>query len=424
MHVLAYGSVPLKTYLPDGDIDLTVSDAVNNDLVKDIASLLESEMKNCSESFVITDVQFVDANVKIVKCIVDSIVVDISFNQTGAVCTLCFLEQIDHVIGRNHLFKESIILIKAWCYYESRTLGAHAGLISTYGLEILVLYIFNVFQRSLNGPLSVLYKFLEYFSAFDWDNYCISIIGPVRKSYLPRIIAERPPNSHDLMFGSDFLRYCFDMFYIPNSGGNGFPVKYFNIIDPLNNDNNLGRSVNKASCNRIRSAFRYGAQNLSRILMGQQDNVDDELRHFFSNTLTLQTVGQRRSLLDSSTLEPLDLTANWNEHIRNLDYARGQYNVHPPPLLPLPTTMGNEFHHFPNQMLIPRPPFGREAPNQCGALRHLPQPHARRVMPKPVFHRSRLQNPNLVPPAERVYMPKPPSRRRNNNYGFVLHISA
>lgn len=47
------------------------------------------------------------------------------------------------------------MLIKAWCYYESRILGAHHGLISTYALETLVLYIFHLFHKSLDGPLVV-----------------------------------------------------------------------------------------------------------------------------------------------------------------------------------------------------------------------------------------------------------------------------
>ena len=63
--------------------------------------------------------------------------------------------QVDRLVGRDHLFKRSIILIKAWCYYESRTLGAHHGLSSTSALETLVLYIFHLFHRSLNGPLAV-----------------------------------------------------------------------------------------------------------------------------------------------------------------------------------------------------------------------------------------------------------------------------
>ena len=63
--------------------------------------------------------------------------------------------QMDHLIGKDHLFKRSIILIKAWCFYESHILGAVHGLISTYALETLVLYIFNLFHSSLDGPLAV-----------------------------------------------------------------------------------------------------------------------------------------------------------------------------------------------------------------------------------------------------------------------------
>jgi hypothetical protein len=45
--------------------------------------------------------------------------------------------------------------VKAWCYYESRLLGAHHGLISTYALETLVLYIFNMYHSRLTNPLEV-----------------------------------------------------------------------------------------------------------------------------------------------------------------------------------------------------------------------------------------------------------------------------
>jgi hypothetical protein len=47
--------------------------------------------------------------------------------------------------------------VKAWCYYESRLLGAHHGLISTYALETLVLYVFNRHHASqpITTPLQV-----------------------------------------------------------------------------------------------------------------------------------------------------------------------------------------------------------------------------------------------------------------------------
>lgn len=120
---------------------------------------------------------------RIIKCIVDIFVVDISFNQLSGLCALCFFEeviffytssqlstiflifqrsltnylffQISALISHDHLFKRSIILIKAWCYYESRILGSNHGLISTYALEILVLYIFNLYNNRFSGPLEV-----------------------------------------------------------------------------------------------------------------------------------------------------------------------------------------------------------------------------------------------------------------------------
>ena len=68
---------------------------------------------------------------------------------------MLIVSQVDQLIGQDHIFKCSIILIKAWCFYESRILGAHHGLISTYALQILVLNIINVFHSSLPDPLAV-----------------------------------------------------------------------------------------------------------------------------------------------------------------------------------------------------------------------------------------------------------------------------
>ncbi|KAK2981819.1 hypothetical protein RJ640_010336, partial [Escallonia rubra] len=303
--VFPYGSVPLKTYLPDGDIDLTAfgGASVEDALVNDIVSVLEGEDQNKAAEFVVDDVQLIRAEVKVVKCIVQNIVVDISFNQIGGLCTLCFLEQVDRLIGKDHLFKRSIILIKAWCYYESRILGAHHGLISTYALETLVLYIFHVFHSTLSGPLAVLYKFLDYFSKFDWDNYCVSINGPIHLSSLPDIVAEIPENGGDgLLLGNDFFRYCVDTFSVPCRGADidsrTFLQKHLNIVDPLKEHNNLGRSVSKGNFYRIRSAFTYGARKLGRILLQPEDNVADEICKFFSNTLDRHGSGQRPDVQD------------------------------------------------------------------------------------------------------------------------------
>ncbi|GFP80531.1 poly(A) RNA polymerase cid12 [Phtheirospermum japonicum] len=289
--VVSYGSVPLKTYLPDGDIDLTVLKGPNagESLAQDVLALLQKEEQNENAEYQVKDTQFIDAEVKLVKCFVRNFVIDISFNQLGGLSTLCFLEQVDRLVGRDHLFKRSIILIKTWCYYESRILGAHHGLISTYALEILVLYVFHHFHSSLSGPLSALYRFLDYYSQFDWENYCISLKGPVCKSSLPDIVVKMPEGArNDLLLSEEFLENCLELFSVPSRGleanSRAFQPKHLNIIDPLRENNNLGRSVHRGNFYRIRSAFKFGSHKLGQVLSRPRDKVADEICNFFTNT--------------------------------------------------------------------------------------------------------------------------------------------
>lgn len=307
--VFTFGSVPLKTYLPDGDIDLSAFSKNQNmkeTWAHQVRDILENEEKNENAEFRVKEVQYIQAEVKIIKCLVENIVVDISFNQLGGLCTLCFLDEVDNLINQNHLFKRSIILIKAWCYYESRILGAHHGLISTYALETLVLYIFHVFNNSFAGPLEVLYRFLEFFSKFDWDNFCVSLWGPVPISKLPDVTAEPPrKDGGDLLLSKLFLDACSSVYAVfpggrENQGqpfgenqGQPFVSKHFNVIDPLRINNNLGRSVSKGNFFRIRSAFAFGAKRLARLLDCPKEDLFFEVNQFFMNTWDRHGSGHR-----------------------------------------------------------------------------------------------------------------------------------
>ncbi|XP_010671503.1 uncharacterized protein LOC104888284 isoform X2 [Beta vulgaris subsp. vulgaris] len=317
--VFTFGSVPLKTYLPDGDIDLTAFSEDHN--VKDnwansVLDMLRKEEQNEHAEFQVKEVQYIQAEVKIIKCLVDNIVVDISFNQLGGLCTLCFLEEVDNLINHNHLFKRSIILIKAWCYYESRILGAHHGLISTYALETLVLYIFHVFDNSFAGPLEVLYRFMEFFSKFDWANFCVSLWGPVPICSLPSMAADPPrKDGAELLLDKVFLNACSTAYSVFPVGQDNleqpFISKHFNVVDPLRINNNLGRSVSKGNFYRIRSAFSFGAQQLGRILECQEEKIVAEVNRFFLNTWDRHGKGLRP---DAPTLDTIYLRQVDSKH--------------------------------------------------------------------------------------------------------------
>ncbi|KAG0604768.1 hypothetical protein M758_9G006000 [Ceratodon purpureus] len=304
--VVRFGSVPLKTYLPDGDIDLTVvspNPEVKRTWFDDVHNVLQKEIANPNAEFRVTEVHGVpDAEVKLLKIYVAKLLVDVSFDQLGGVCTLCFLEEVDRLIGDDHLFKRSIILVKAWCYYESRLLDAANNLMSTYALETLVLYIFHIFHASIRGPLQVLYLFLEFFSCFDWDKYCVSLSSPIllasfseepeRRSNIvedfQKLALSPRGDGGELLFTKAFLDACERVYggLIPvnqRSKPNKFAVKSLNIIDPLRNTNNLGRSVNQGNCARIRRAFVHGARTMRSILHASEAEFSSELNQFFKN---------------------------------------------------------------------------------------------------------------------------------------------
>ena len=62
MQVLSFGSVPLKTYLPNGDIDLTTFSNQNleEDLAKEVCNILKREENS---EFQVKDVQYINAQV-------------------------------------------------------------------------------------------------------------------------------------------------------------------------------------------------------------------------------------------------------------------------------------------------------------------------------------------------------------------------
>lgn len=63
--VFPYGSVPLKTYLPDGDIDMTAFGSANIDEVfaTDVYAIMKGEENNEAGPFHVKDVHYIDAEV-------------------------------------------------------------------------------------------------------------------------------------------------------------------------------------------------------------------------------------------------------------------------------------------------------------------------------------------------------------------------
>ena len=131
-----------------------------------------------------------NAEVRIIKCTIGGVSVDITGNQVNALATLLLFEQFDRVVGKNHLFKKTILLamvscgwadgdmrrnmneslflysfvsfesffccdgflvkLKAWAANEVQILGSLKGFLTSYCLRTMLLYFFNAYYQELH----------------------------------------------------------------------------------------------------------------------------------------------------------------------------------------------------------------------------------------------------------------------------------
>jgi poly(A) polymerase Pap1 len=76
----------------------------------------------------------------------------------------------------SYFFKKTIILVKAWASVESRIMGSAFGLLGTYAIEILIIYVLNCFPPEPT-PLDAFRKFIEVFASFNWEENVITCCG-------------------------------------------------------------------------------------------------------------------------------------------------------------------------------------------------------------------------------------------------------
>ena len=98
-----------------------------------------------------------------------------------------------------------------------------------------------------------------------------TLIKSVNVSSNEELVADhptvRPPvdGSPSPLIASAVLSDCISEYTNRNKAYPSFVSRQVNIVDPLMETNNLGRSVTKASAVRIQSAFRYTARELDSI---------------------------------------------------------------------------------------------------------------------------------------------------------------
>ena len=345
IYILPYGSFPAKTYLKNADIDITIffelksskkiiidipGDFINRAfyLIKD--TLEKYNKDNSCELF--SDIKIIAADVRLLKFKIGSVSVDISVNNFSGMYKILFIDFIEQQLGtqfnKNNLFfdnsyssnkinifRRTLLLIKAWCFYEGNLMGSNIGLMANYTLEILVIYIFNMHYEYIFNEFDAFEKFFEFMEEINLEKNVISLFGVISNlsfhqklsafnsdifeeenlsvnqpfwffenkykdikdkseesdvienlnkinNFKPLLKIDEVKgfiNQINKIIGNIYLKKEGKVINVTNYD------KIVNILDPLNNHNNLGKSINFHSYSKMKKIIKYMNKKLKKI---------------------------------------------------------------------------------------------------------------------------------------------------------------
>ena len=206
-YIFHYGSHSTKTYLKNADIDLTILLESKEDkniitemsieIIDEMMNLIKEEFERYNKQIgfeFISDIKIINADIRLLKCKIGNISIDISVNNFSGIYKVIFIDYIenqfknafnrlnlfnDNSFSENkiQIFRRTLILIKAWCSFEGNLMGSNIGLMASYALEILVIYVFNVHYDNIYNEFDGFEKFFELMDKFDWKKSVISLFG-------------------------------------------------------------------------------------------------------------------------------------------------------------------------------------------------------------------------------------------------------
>ena len=354
IHILPYGSFPVKTYLKDADVDITIFFESKSEkkilidipiqIIDKAILLIKKELENQrtdSPFELISDIKVILAGIRLLKCKIGTISFDISINNFSGLFKLLFIDYIENQLklqfnkrnlfndssykeNKINIFRRTFLLIKGWCFYEGNLMGSNNSLMASYTLEILVIFLFNLHYNEIQNEFDGFEKFFELMQKIDWEKNIISLYGIISnfnfykklQDFNNIIMKEKEKNNEN----TNFLKTLNTPFwfidkannnltkneiwkdkedkilcdenvepllnineiktfinYLNNGMGNihllkeGFAInganfdRFLNVLDPINNHNNLGKSINYHNNSKMKGVINNLNKNLKKI---------------------------------------------------------------------------------------------------------------------------------------------------------------
>lgn len=226
----------------------------------------------------------------------------ISNNNSVLLAQDAMKEEADRLIGKNHLFKRTIILTRFWSFYEVgffKNSTEEVCRASGNCLVVMLFCIFNAFSSEIETPLQGLWKLIEYANQFNWKRHALSIAGPIDMATGLLVTSERyafPPEDKRLFTEAWLAKYR------PRKPKNiePFEPKYLNMIDIRDTSLNHGHLLSRSDAETIRRGFIDAGISFKREVEAwfKRRNVVDSISGIFPNTYV--------SVRPNSIFNPID----------------------------------------------------------------------------------------------------------------------
>ena len=334
----------LKT---DKKIFVSISTEDIEKIIKTIKEEFDNINKKEPEKEKINDIKIIMADIQLLKCKIDNINIDISVNNFAGLYKIIFINLIEEQIkiklnnlniysdstysqNKRNLIRRTFLLIKGWFVYEGKLMGSNIGLMATYTLEVLVLYLFNYYYKEINTEFEGFTKFFEIMEKFNWNDEIMSLFGLIKKFDFHKKIEtvtknnqiinkpfwylglnenneeneinlvnvkenkESLLNFNEVQNSMFYLNRGVELTYLKKNENVILKAnfdKFVNVLDPLNNYNNLGKSINFHSKSRMDKVIPFMIKKIKNIKEIRKNSNPflymNSLLNLFKDTLTM-----------------------------------------------------------------------------------------------------------------------------------------
>ena len=317
--IFSFGSFPFKSYHRDSDIDMTIIlidkatdkliTSYSIELLTKVLNIIENSLRQYfSQNYNEEYLERIEADVRLIKCKFEGVSFDISIDNFVGLFKFIFMHNLEKNYLDPYFYKRTLLLIKSWCYYEGNILGSNIGLLGSYALEVLVIYMFNNYKGKFNSELEAFFTFFNMISKINWENPIVTIYGiydiVTLSKYdlnLENFLSSNEQDKEQKIIYTEIREFVkqFERFndiekvQIFNINSKSIVLSKYNmyIIDPIYNTNNLGKSVNFHNSSRIKELFDYMDTQCQDLIKLKTEKISpynyfNEISNLFSTLIT------------------------------------------------------------------------------------------------------------------------------------------